>query len=67
MALSIRDQETERLAAEVAELTGDSKTGAVRQALRRQRERLRREAGRRGEAWILIPVAEFDRPLRGTD
>jgi antitoxin VapB len=63
VALSIRDRETERLAAEVAALTGDSKTGAVRQALRRQRERVRREAGRRGQAWLLIPVSEFDRPL----
>jgi antitoxin VapB len=67
VALSIKDQETERLAAEVAELTGDSKTGAVRQALRRQRERVRREAGRKGEAWLLIPVSEFDRPLRRGD
>jgi antitoxin VapB len=64
VALSIRDRETEQLAAEVAELTGDSKTGAVRQALRRQRERVRREAGRRGQAWLLIPVSEFDRPPR---
>ena len=35
MALNIKDQETEKLAAEVAELTGESKTGAVREALRR--------------------------------
>jgi antitoxin VapB len=45
MALNIKDQETEKLAAEVAELTGDSKTGAVREALRQQRERLELQRG----------------------
>lgn len=45
MALNIKDQETEKLAAEVAELTGDSKTGAVREALRQRRDRLELERG----------------------
>ncbi len=45
MALNIKDQETEKLAAEVAELTGDSKTGAVREALREKRDRLEFERG----------------------
>lgn len=40
MALNIKDPETERLAAEVAALTGDSKTGAVRSALRERKRRL---------------------------
>jgi antitoxin VapB len=40
MALNIKDPETERLAAEVAELTGNSKTGAIREALRAQRDQL---------------------------
>jgi antitoxin VapB len=40
MALNIKDLETEKLAAEVAELTGESKTGAVREALREKRDRL---------------------------
>jgi antitoxin VapB len=43
MALNIKDPETEELAAEVAELSGDSKTGAIRQALRDRREKLARE------------------------
>jgi uncharacterized protein with PIN domain len=34
MALNIKDPETERLAAEVAALTGETKTGAVRHARR---------------------------------
>lgn len=49
MALNIKDSETEKLAAEVAELTGDSKTGAVRQALRERRDRLRLESGHKEE------------------
>jgi antitoxin VapB len=40
MALNIKDHETERLAGEVAELAGESKTGAVRQALRERKRRL---------------------------
>jgi hypothetical protein len=43
MALNIKDTETEKLAAEVAEMTGDTKTGAVRKALREKRERLEME------------------------
>lgn len=41
MALNIKDRETELLAAEVAALTGETKTGAIRTALRERRERLR--------------------------
>jgi antitoxin VapB len=40
MALNIKDPVTERLAAEVAALTGETKTGAVRTALRERKERL---------------------------
>jgi len=40
MALNIKDPETERLAAEVAALAGESKTRAVRVALRERRQRL---------------------------
>ena len=44
MALSLKDKETDRLAREVAMLTGETLTDAVRTALaeRLQRERLRR-------------------------
>jgi antitoxin VapB len=44
MALSLKDPETDRLAREVAKLTGESLTAAVRNALidRLARERLRR-------------------------
>jgi antitoxin VapB len=40
MALNIKDEATERLAAEVATLTGESKTRAVRVALQERRDRL---------------------------
>ena len=40
MALNIKDPETVRLATEVAELTGESKTGAIRSALADRKERL---------------------------
>ncbi len=43
MALNIKNEEAERLAAEVAELAGESKTGAVRQALQERRDRLESE------------------------
>jgi antitoxin VapB len=49
MALNIKDQETEKLAAEVAEMTGDTKTGAVREALRERRTRLELRGGGKGE------------------
>lgn len=40
MALNIKNPEVERLAAEVARLTGSSKTEAIRQALLDRRERV---------------------------
>ncbi len=43
MALSIKNPEVDRLARELAELTGETMTGAILQALR---ERLRREQGK---------------------
>lgn len=42
MALNIRNAEAERLAAEVARRTGETKTEAVAQALRERLARLRR-------------------------
>jgi antitoxin VapB len=45
MALNIKDPETERLAAEVAAMTGETKTGAVRVALLERKARLELEQG----------------------
>jgi antitoxin VapB len=46
LALSLKDKETDRLAREVAALTGETLTDAIRKALS---ERLERERLRRGE------------------
>lgn len=75
MALNIKDKETEELAAEIASLTGESKTGAVRTALRERRDRLALQAGRRRkhepgslrrfletEIWPQIPPEDLDKP-----
>ena len=40
MPLNIKNSEVERLAAEVARLTGESKTEAIRRALDERRRRL---------------------------
>lgn len=67
MALNIKDAETERLASEVAALTGENKTRAIRTALQERRARLlaaqaqraRRERLRRflaEEAWPQVPA-----------
>lgn len=47
MALSIKDAETDRLVRQLAAVTGESMTDAVREAVR---ERLARERARRGKA-----------------
>ncbi len=61
MALNIKDKETEELAAEVAELAGESKTGAVRQALRERRERLARQSsGGRSEPGSFLRFLETE-------
>jgi antitoxin VapB len=67
MALNIKDPETERLAAEVAALAGETKTSAVRVALRERLDRLRASASAQDpverlhrflvdEAWPQVPV-----------
>jgi antitoxin VapB len=57
MALNIRNPETEKLAAAVARLTGETKTDAVTRALRDRLDRLRREQGGRRVADELDEIA----------
>ena len=57
MALNIRNSETERLAAELARRTGETKTEAVTRALRQRLARLRRERGKRRLADELNEIA----------
>jgi antitoxin VapB len=50
MALNIKDPETEKLAAEVAAMTGESKTRAVKVALQERKQRLAVRVVRRDRA-----------------
>jgi antitoxin VapB len=73
MALNLKNDEVERLAAEVARLTGESKTEAIRRALQERRERLKaRTVEHRRErvltflekkVWSTIPTGELGRRL----
>ena len=58
VALNIKDPETERLAADVASLAGESKTAAVRQALRERKQRLLLARGRGDRAARLTEELE---------
>ena len=73
MALNIKSAEVERLAAEVARLTGESKTEAIRRALDERRRRLKGTSagGRRArvltflkkKVWPAIPREQLGRRL----
>ena len=73
MPLNIKNAEVERLAAEVARLTGESKTEAIRRALEERRRRLRRSSSddRRNrvlaylekKVWTTLPEGERGRRL----
>jgi antitoxin VapB len=66
MGLNIKDAETERLASEISALTGETKTGAIRTALRERKQRLElgSPAADRGrilrqlseELWAAVPA-----------
>lgn len=57
MALNIRNRETETLAADLARLTGETKTEAVTKALRDRIERVRRDRSHRRLADELDAIA----------
>jgi antitoxin VapB len=74
MALSIKDREAERLAAEVAALTGESKTRAIKVALQERKLRLATRVVRRDrgqalreflaeEVWPQVPARALGRRL----
>lgn len=74
MALNIKNEAVEDLAAELANLTGHTKTETIRQALERRRAELirqgrphsRRIAAQRfleNEVWPLIPADQVGRRL----
>ena len=74
VALNIKNEEVERLAAEVAHMAGESKTEAIRRALAERRQRLayRISSGDREahalrflerEVWPRVPQDELGRRL----
>jgi len=74
MALNIKNAEVEGLAAEIAKMTGESKTEAVRRALLERRERLAFQVNRRDqreellefleqEVWPNVPAGELGKTL----
>ena len=73
MALNLKNDEVERLAGEVARMTGESKTEAIRRSLQERRERLKGNAldHRRArvlkflekKVWAALPDGERGRRL----
>jgi antitoxin VapB len=73
VALNIKNDEVERLAAEVARMTGESKTEAIRRALDERRQRLKGRASDRRRVrvmqflektvWPTLPEGELGRRL----
>jgi antitoxin VapB len=56
VALNIKNDETQRLARELADLTGESMTTAVTVALRERRDRLRAEQPGQGVAEQMLAI-----------
>ena len=74
MALNLKNREVERLVEEVARLTGESKTEAVRKALEERKERLAMHVVKRDryeeaihwletEVWSKIPPELRGKPI----
>jgi len=56
MSLNIKNEEADRLARELADLTGESVTAAVTTALRQRLERERRQRDRKGLSERLLAI-----------
>jgi antitoxin VapB len=77
MALNLKNTEVERLASEVARLTGESKTEAIRRALEERRSRLKGPATAdrrervlkflRSKVWASIPKNQLGRRLTSAE
>jgi antitoxin VapB len=74
VALNLKNREVETLAREVAMITGESKTEAIRVALAERHERLQRAAGPPARAarlqrffaeeiWPALPAGQRGRPV----
>jgi antitoxin VapB len=60
MALNIKNRDVERLAAEVADLAGETKTEAIRRALEERRSRLVLRVGSKDRRADVLRVLERD-------
>jgi antitoxin VapB len=60
MALNIKNPDVERLAAEVADLAGETKTEAIRRALEERRRRLALRVGRKDRRANVMRALERD-------
>ena len=60
MALNIKNRDVERLAAEVADLAGETKTEAIRRALEDRRRRLVLRVGRKDRRADVMRILERD-------
>jgi len=58
MAMNIKNSEVERLAAELAEMTGETKTETIRKALQERRDRLSYRVVRRNREAELLRFLE---------
>lgn len=73
MPLNIKSPDVERLAAEVARMTGESKTEAIRKALEDRKRRLKAVPARnrrasvleflKSQVWTGMPKGQFGRSL----
>lgn len=60
MALNLKNKEVEELAAEVAELTGETKTEAIRRALLERRERIQFQVRNQSRAGSFLSYLEHE-------
>jgi len=77
MALNLKNPDVERLASEVARLTGESKTAAIRRALEERRLRLTAPSSKakrtrvlrflRTKVWASIPKEQLGRRLTSAE
>ena len=58
MSINIKNEETCRLASELAQLTGDTMTGAITVALRERLEREKSERSAEAQAQRLLAIGE---------
>jgi antitoxin VapB len=72
MSLNIKNEETHRLAQQLAELTGESMTTAVTEAVRERLERVRKKKGGMSKAERILQIgrecaARWKEPYKSID